>query len=278
MTEKRSAVIALAGLLLLCSSLRELGVAEEAPGKAQIAATYRVDLAAFNLGDFHLTGKLKGPDYELQAQGRFSFISGMIYQASGKTKSAGKLSKLGAEPSSFTVTYKGGKKKEQRRISFVDGTVDEVSIEPAKRQNPHNVPIAAGQLENVLDPLTAAFLSVRSKGSPNYSDVCRQTVPVFDGRQRFDIVLTPKRSERADENAPSGVSGPFAVCRVKFVPIGGYRPDNPGIKLMTQTDDIEVSLVPLPQTDLYVPYRIVVPTSWGRGVITLSKLKLNLDD
>ena len=228
--------------------------------------------------NFHLTAKLKGREYELQAKGRFSFISGMIYRASGKTESAGKLSRVGAEPSRFTVTYKGGSKREERRLSFADGAVDQVSIVPRKKPNPRSVPITADQLEHVLDPLTAAFLSVRSSGSPSYLDICQQTVPVFDGKQRFDIILTPKRSEHAGENAPTGVSGPLAVCRVKFVPIAGYRPDHPGIKFMTQTDDIEVWLVSVPQTDHYIPYRIVVPTTWGNGSVTLSDINLRLDD
>ena len=276
MNKRRVAVIVLAALWL-CGSLRDLGLAEETVERAQIAATYRVDLAAFNLGDFHLTAKLKGPAYELMAQGRFSLITGLIYRASGKTTSTGKLSKVGVKPSRFTVTYKGGSKKEERRLSFVDGAVDQVSIVPRKRPNPRNVPIAKDQLEHVLDPLTAAFLSVRSKGSPSDLNICQQTVPVFDGKQRFDIILTPKRAERLEENAPPGLSGPLAVCRVKFVPIGGYRPDHPGIKFMTQTDDIEVWLVSLPRTDLYMPYRIVVPTTWGSGLITLSEIKLRLD-
>jgi hypothetical protein len=68
MIKRRVAVIVLAALLL-CGSLRDLGLAEEAVERAQIAATYRVDLAVFNLGDFHLTAKLKGAAYELMAQG-----------------------------------------------------------------------------------------------------------------------------------------------------------------------------------------------------------------
>ena len=136
MNKRRVAVTALGALLGLCSSLSDRPRAEETTQRTQIAATYRVDLAAFNLGDFHLTAKLKGPAYELMAQGRFSLISGMIYRASGRTTSTGKLSKAGVEPSRFTVTYKGGKKKEERRISFVNGAVDQVSIVPPKKQNP----------------------------------------------------------------------------------------------------------------------------------------------
>ena len=43
----------LAALLGLCGSLRDRLRAEETIERTQIAATYRVDLAAFNLGDFH---------------------------------------------------------------------------------------------------------------------------------------------------------------------------------------------------------------------------------
>ena len=149
-----------------------------------------------------------------------------------------------------------------------------ISIVPSKKPSPRSVPVTADQLKNVLDPLTAAFLSVRAKGSSSHLDICKRTVPVFDGKQRFDIVLTPKRSERMPEGAPAGVSGPLAVCRVKFVPIGGYRPDHPGIKFMTQTEDIEVWLVSVPRTDLYIPYRIVLPTAWANGVATLSEIEL----
>jgi hypothetical protein len=46
---------------------------------------------------------------------------------------------------------------------------------------------------------------------------------------------------------------------------------------MSETDEIEVWLVPLPRTPLYVPYQIFVPTAWGRGSVTLTEIKMNLD-
>jgi hypothetical protein len=273
----RGTIAVFAASALLGGGQHDLCIARERAEQVQVTATYRVEFGAFNLGDFHLTATLSGAKYDLRAKGRFSLISGLIYQASGKTAATGKLSKNGAEPAQFSVAYKGGSKKEERRFTFVNGAVDQVSVVPAKRPSPRMVPIAAGQLENVLDPLTAAFLSVRAKGSSSYLDVCRRTLPVFDGRQRFDIVLTPKRSMPAPNGASTGLSGPLAVCRAKFVPIGGYRPDHPGIKFMTETEDIEVWLVSLPRTDLFIPYRIVLPTAWGSGSATLSEIDLRPD-
>lgn len=270
----RVIVAVFAAAALLFGAQPDLSIAKERAERVQIAAIYNVEFGAFNLGDFKLTATLAGPKYDLQAKGKFSLISGLIYSASGKTGATGKLSKTGAEPSQFAVTYKGGSKTEQRRFSFVNGAVDKVSVVPSKRPKPGMVPIEAAQLKHVLDPLTAGFLSVRANGASSHVDVCSRTVPVFDGRQRFDIVLTPKRSMQAPDDAPAGLTGPLAVCRAKFVPIGGYRPDHPGIKFMTETEDIEVWLVSVPRTDVYIPYRIVLPTAWGSGSATLSDIEL----
>ena len=52
------------------------------------------------------------------------------------------------------------------------------------------------QLEGVLDPMSGAFLSAHSDNPNGDLKVCDQTFPVFDGKQRFDLVLTPKRTVR----------------------------------------------------------------------------------
>ena len=143
---------------------------------------------------------------------------------------------------------------------------------PKKRPNPHVIPITKEQLEGVLDPMTAAFLYARS-GNPNGDPkVCDQTIPVFDGEARFNLILKPKRTVKLQKNSSTGYSGFAAVCRVKFIPISGYRPDNPGIKLMSETNEIEVWLVSLPGTEMYVPYRIVLPTLVGYRLCDLDLL------
>ena len=68
---------------------------------------------------------------------------------------------------------------------------------------------------------------------------------MFDGDWRFDLQLSPKRRVRLRKETPTGYSGYAAICRVKFIPISGYRPDDPDIKLMSQSDAIEVWLVSL---------------------------------
>jgi hypothetical protein len=249
--------------------------AENSLGSAnRITAVYRVDLAGFNLGDFRLTTQFSGNAYEMRGEGRFSVLEGLIFDWRGTTASKGKFTGSGPEPAMYALNFQGGDKSQQLRMTFDGGAVTEISRVPKKRPNPHVIPITKEQLEGVLDPMSAAFLFARSENPNGDMKVCDQTVPVFDGEARFNLILKPKRTEKLQKNSSTGYSGFAAVCRVKFIPISGYRPDNPGIKLMSETNEIEVWLVSLPGTDMYVPYRIVLPTLVGYGSATSTSFQV----
>ena len=254
----------------------DAAVAENSLGSAnRIVAVYRVDLAGFNLGDFRLTTVFRGSDYEMRGEGRFSILEGLLYDWRGQTASKGRVTDVHPEPAMYALSYRGGDKSGQLRMTFDGGAVTEVAMIPKKKPNPHVIPITKEQLEGVFDPMTAAFLYSRSENPNGDPKVCDQTIPVFDGEARFDIVLQPKRTVKLPKDASTGYSGFAAVCGVKFIPISGYRPDNPGIRLMSQTNEIEVWLVSLPGTEMYVPYRIVLPTLVGYGSATSTSFQIN---
>jgi hypothetical protein len=233
---------------------------------SQVVAVYRVDLAGFNLGNFTVTAKFRGDDYDLRGVGNFSILQGIIYDWKGTTLGKGKMTNEGPEPAMYALSYQGGGQGEQLRMNFAAGGVTDVAIVPRHRASPRTIPVTKEQLERVFDPLSGAFLYAHSDNPNGDLRVCDQTVPVFDGRQRFDLVLTPKRAVtvKRDQNS-GGYAGPAVICQVRFIPIAGYQPENPGIQLMSQSDEIEVWLVPMRGTAMYVPYRIVLPTPVGYG-------------
>jgi hypothetical protein len=269
---RRCGVLFFGALLAFGVPARDLGRAEQIPARGKILATYQVELAGLNLGEFHLAIALQGRNYEIEGNGRFSLLAGTLFRGGGNAESSGTLTKAGPQPSTFAVRFEGGGKKERRRMSFADGDVDKISIIPQKKQGRRRVPVTKDQLEDVLDPLSAALLNARHD-----NPACNNTLPIFDGRLRFDIVLTPKREDTLPKEAPTDLSGPAAVCEVKFVPIAGHKPDNPGLKFMAETDEIEVWLVPLPRTAIYLPYWVGLPTPLGRGSATLTEIKVTLD-
>jgi len=201
-------------------------------------------------------------------------MGGLLYAWRGSTSSKGSVTDDGPAPATYAFAYDGGDGSQRLHVTFDKGAVTQVSKQPPNQPSRHDVPVTKEQLQGVLDPVTAMFLYARSENPDGDLKVCDHTVPVFDGVQRYDLVLTPKRTVRLQKNASTGYSGFAAVCRVKFNPISGHRTDDPDIKLISQSNEIEVWLVSLPKTGMYVPYRIVLPTSGGYASATSSFLKI----
>lgn len=239
-----------------------------APGAGRIVASYDAGLAGIQLGEFEVTATLAGSAYDMRARGEFSLLAGLIYKGAGETTSNGTLTGADPQPARYTLSYADNKKRQKLDMRFKNGAVADVSVVPDKSRR-RDVPVTAQQLKGVLDPLTAAFLSIRSEAPAGDLSVCRDTIRVYDGRQRFDLALTPKRTETLDR-APKGLPSRAAVCRVRYQPISGYRADHPGVEYMQKNDKVEVWLVPAPGTNFYIPYKILVPTAWGTGTVDLT--------
>ncbi|MGH6736797.1 MAG: DUF3108 domain-containing protein [Methyloceanibacter sp.] len=252
-------------------------LAETASAPAsRIIANYQVNLGKLNLGNFRVTTTFSGDGYQMRGEGRFTILEGIIYEWRGVTSSVGRVTGDGRpEPATYAFSYSnGGNRGERLRMIFGDGAVQQVSIEPNRRPIPRTIPVTREQLEGVIDPMSGAFLTARSQNPNGDLGVCNQMLPVFDGRQRFDLVLKPKKAVMVQNKAPTAYSGPAVICGVKFIPIAGHQPDNPGIKLMSQTNEIEVWLIPVKGTDMYVPYRIVLPTPVGYGSAVVTSIQV----
>jgi hypothetical protein len=97
------------------------------------------------------------------------------------------------------------------------------------------------------------------------AEACQRMISVFDGRMRFDLKLAYKRMDQV--KADKGYDGPAVVCSVQFEPISGYVPSRAAIKYLMARQDIEVWLAPIAATRVVVPFRLVIPTPLGNGVL-----------
>ena len=250
-------------------------LAEEAtvPGM-RIVVGYRIDLDNFNLGSFRFTASLNGSDYRVQGAGHFSILGGLLYDLRTTTASSGKVTSAGPEPAAYMLSYAGGGDSGQLRMTFDTGAITTLSIIPRRERDPREIPVTKNQLAGVLDPIAAAFFRARSNDPTGDLKVCDQTVPVFDGEWRYDLVLAPKRKAAIRKQVTTGYASYAVVCKVRFKPISGYAPDDPNIKVMSYTNDIEVWLVPLSGTDMYVPYHLRLPTNSGLITVTSTALRV----
>jgi hypothetical protein len=97
------------------------------------------------------------------------------------------------------------------------------------------------------------------------SDPCVQKLPIYDGKQRFDIVFAPLRRAGADH-----------VCAVRMVPISGHKPGEGGASVIKGT--IELVLRPVPKGNVVIPYKITVPTTVGTATLTTERIDITMPD
>ena len=88
-------------------------------------------------------------------------------------------------------------------------------------------------------------------------------------------MLKPKKRVLVQNKGTTSYTGPAAVCGVKFIPISGYRPSDRGIQTLKQSKEIEVWLIPVRGTQMYVPYRIAMPTPVGVGTAVLTSMRVS---
>src|SRR5262249_31748849 len=139
-------------------------------------------------------------------------------------------------------------------MEIEDGNVTELTVLPAS--SPDSAPITDADRERISDPLTAVFVPVDETGDGLNKETCQRTLPIFDGRQRYDLQLNFKRLDKITTN--NGYSGPVLVCSLRYRPIAGHRVSAPLVKYLSESGEIEIALAPLAGTRLLAPYRLVI--------------------
>ncbi|MEC9368648.1 MAG: DUF3108 domain-containing protein [Pseudomonadota bacterium] len=245
-------------------------------GFSKLSAAYKVRFAGLPLGTFEVWTNLSRSSYSMLGRGDFTFLLSVLFELKGTTQSSGSISPQGVNPSAFSFNFKTKKQSGWLDMKFAEGRVTKVASEPVMTHHEESIPVTVQDVTGVLDPLSALFLSSRSKTDDIDGSVCTQRIPVYDGKYRFDLVLSHKQTVRVVREKNAGYDGPAVVCRVKYVPVSGHRPDNSTVEFMANNDDIEIWLIPLHHERLYAPYHLVMPTPYGEATATSSALQVEL--
>jgi hypothetical protein len=131
------------------------------------------------------------------------------------------------------------------------------------------IPLREHHLQGVVDPLSAIMMLSRGAAA----DPCDRRIPIFDGKERFDLLFSRKGDIRVTEQSPSGQPGFAHVCRVRYLPIAGHKIDS-DTKYMAANDAIEVALRPVPSANVFVPYHISIPTMAGSATIVSKRVEI----
>ena len=251
-----------------------LGLAVPPPAHAQarLDARYTVTLAGITLGEGSWLVDVREDRFSAEAKGSTSGLARFFSSGHGTTASRGAIKNGQLVPANYAIFVKWGKKFEDLRMKIADGAVRDLTIVPAMVEHPDRIRVTEAHRRNVLDPMTGSLLRVQGKGDLMAPEVCRQHAPIFDGRMRYDLTLAFKRIEQVQT---AGYSGPALVCAIYFAPLAGYVPNRSAVKYLIDQRDMETWLVPIAGTRVLVPFKVVIPTPIGQGILQATQLAVS---
>jgi hypothetical protein len=152
-------------------------------------------------------------------------------------------------------------------MTFREGNVYELeATEPAPGED--RIALTMEHRRQVLDPLTALLVPAGDGGEA----VCRRSLPVFDGRRRYDLRLAFRRIEQV--KAERGYAGPAVVCAIAFQPIAGHRRASPLLTFLTDGRDVEMALAPIAGAGVLAPFRITAAYMLGNVVMQTTRFEV----
>jgi Protein of unknown function (DUF3108) len=255
--------------LLLVSGALAIALGAPACAQGKLEAHYLVTLAGIPIGKGNWVVEIDDTHYNAATSGITTGLMRVLTHGEGTSAVRGTLRAGRPVNSIYASTIKSRKKTDAVRVTIDNGDVKDFRADPPPDKRKQRVPITDEQRHGVLDPLTASLVRVQGTGDMLAPETCERTLPIFDGRLRYDLQLSFKRMDTV--KAEKGYAGPVLVCSVRFSPVGGYIPSHRTIKYLTKLQGIEVWLAPVAGTRVLVPFRVQGPTPIGEAVLEAVK-------
>lgn len=243
-------------------------------GSVDLTATYSAQLAGIPVGKAKVEAHLNDGDYSISGNGRVVGIAALFADGKGNVSVSGVLKDQLFQPTRYRHTIVDDK-KQSVDMTFADARVVDVTFTPPpkpKDEKPkkkdkkraNRIPLTEEHKVGVIDPLSVFLLPVAELSGPG---VCDRTLPLFDGEDRFDVILTfHKQVKRGKHDA--------FICRATYRPIAGHRPDKDSVKYMASNKDMEVWLTPVGSSGFVAPVEAYVKTPYGMVVIKADSFRV----
>ncbi|MFG1478536.1 DUF3108 domain-containing protein [Xanthobacter sp. V4C-4] len=259
--------------LLAASALLAGAVPARAEGR--LDAKYVLSVGGVELGRASVVVQAGADSYEISGSGRITGVMRAVSSGKGVAAARGMLTAGKMVPRVYALNAEADGKKEGARLAMAGGALAEMEVDPPLKPAPDRVPLTNATLQNIIDPMSGAFVYVPAPTELLSAAACERAVPVFDGRQRYDIVLTYLRTEQVKV---SGYKGPAVVCGVRYQPVAGHRPSRYTVQYMVDNKDMFVWLVPIAGTRLMAPFKVSVATMIGTAVFQVTSFEAKADD
>jgi hypothetical protein len=248
----------------IAAALAILSAGGGAHAQVKLTAHYAISVAHIPIGEIDWTFDFDADHYDATASGHASGVLRVLASGEGTLEARGLVRDGALAPTDFAAKTKSEGDNADIKMVLDGGAVKELkaSTPPASDDR---VPITDAHRQGVIDPLSAMMIAGASSADVLSADACKRTLPVFDGRRRFDLALSFKRMDKV--KSEKGYDGTVVVCAVTFKAIAGHRASSPLVKYLSDGRDIELWLAPIADTRLLAPFRLSVASMLGNLVV-----------
>jgi Protein of unknown function (DUF3108) len=230
-------------------------VGDHAQAQGNLDASYTISFARIPVGEITATVVFGDSEYAISARARAGGVMKVLsVDGEGSFTTRGTIRDGHPVPTHFTSKIVSNTETSDVTMVLDEGSVRELAATPPPSQD--RVPVTAANRRSIVDPLTAVLFSTAAAGETLSQEVCRRTLPIFDGHQRYDLKLAFKRMDKV--TAEKGYAGPVVVCSVSYEPIAGHRASIPLVKYLSEGREMEIALAPIAGTRLLAPFRLSV--------------------
>lgn len=261
-------------LLLSAAAAVIAGQALPAAAQARLDAAYSVHLTGIPIGQGAVIVDFTEAGFAAAGTAKFTGLLRMVSSGEGTTTVRGSFGDSRILSSIFTMNSNASDRSEKVDIVVDKGVVKTFSVvPPPKDADEKRVPITDVERRNVVDPMSAGVILAANPAEAMNPESCNRTLPIFDARIRYDVVLSYLRTENAPKKI-NGYSGPVLVCQARYVPIAGHRPNHPGVKQMAENKELFVWLAPVAGTRALIPIKVSISTALGTMVVQATKFRV----
>ena len=220
-------------------------------------------MAGIPVGKLAMAVNVANGYYSISGAGKAYGASKLFSNAKGTAQSSGRYLGNIITNTAHKLNYTTKKKRGSVDIKFGKSGVVKAVVSPAVKIKPGTIIVEPSHLKSVQDPVRTTIIAVNPSQIGNGAAICNRTVPVYDGKNRFNIKMRFKGTRKV---VTKGFKGLAYVCAVRYEPVAGHRPFKKHIKRLQANKGMEIAMARISNSSLYGLIQFKVKTKYGTVV------------
>lgn len=239
-----------------------------AAAEVNASASYILTLGGINIAAMDVDLKDDGSRYSLDLDANVAGFGAVVATGTAMASSAGSSSGATLVSQDFELKTRANGETFLVDVTFSGRNVESFKVEPPILDNYDRVPVERRHLTGVGDFLSAFVI----KGGALDKSLCRRSVGIFTGVERFNISMSYAGEDEAT-SARTGYQGPVILCSVDYDPVSGHFTTSEITNYLADSDRIVIWYAPLGETGYFIPYRVLLGTNMGDLSMVLTGMR-----